>query len=140
MRHLALVAEHPGHTALLVCVALRPPAEVTTGAGCDQALVRPLDDQRPLELRDRGEDREDQLADRRRRVDRLVKALEPDSPGFEVGRDWRRCWTLLPHRSSFTETRTSPSRRYCKHSSHWGLDALEPETPLSTKTLAPSLD
>jgi len=49
--------------------------------------MRALDDQRPLELGHGGEDRENQLAHGRSRVDRLVKAPEPDATGFEVGGD-----------------------------------------------------
>jgi hypothetical protein len=70
--HLTGVAELPGHAALLVGVGLRPTAHVATGTDRYEPGLRPLDDQGPLELRDRRQDREDQLADRRRGAHGLV--------------------------------------------------------------------
>src|SRR5512135_3022110 len=55
------------------------------GAGRPQARLRPLTDQVPLELRQRAEDVEDELAAAGCRVDRLLQALKADLPCLQGG-------------------------------------------------------
>src|SRR3954462_15731980 len=50
-----------------------------------RARLGPLAGQVPLELRQRAEDVEDELAAAGGRVDRLLEAAEPDLPGLEGG-------------------------------------------------------
>jgi len=54
----------------------RSPQLLAAGAGGGDAVTRPLDDQPPLEVRDRAEDVEDELARGRRGVEPLLERAE----------------------------------------------------------------
>jgi hypothetical protein len=64
----------------------------------------------PLELGQRPEDMEDQLAAAGRRVGLLGQALEADAAFVERGHDLDRYLSERPNRSSRQTTRMSPSR------------------------------
>jgi hypothetical protein len=58
---------------------------LAAGAGNRDAILRPLGDQTPLEMRDRAKDVEDQLAGVRVSVDPFLQAEEGNATPFEHG-------------------------------------------------------
>ena len=77
-RGLSTLIELDSHLTALLVEGLRSAAISTTSSSGMEACLGPLSDQVPLELAQRGEDVEDQLAARGRGVDGLLKAAKAD--------------------------------------------------------------
>jgi hypothetical protein len=96
-----------------------------TGAGRGQPSTGAFADEVAFELGQGREHMEDELA-RRGRVDRLLKAAEPDAAVGQAGDGVDQCRSERPSRSSFQTTRVSPGRSWSSSCSRAGRSLRAP--------------
>src|ERR1700733_5444569 len=104
----------------------RTAAHAAAGPRGSPAHRRPLDDQLPLELGQRGEDAEDQSAGAGSGVDPLMQANATPRSASALTVS-TRCRSARPSRSSRHTTSVSPARRYPRHNVSSGRPVSFPD-------------